>query len=431
MHCVLLGTRNGSISAHHPRCDLSDNSSSCCSSVDTQPASLSNVITSITQDFNDDVLQNGLASPLHQEIGNVDQNRQRIFRSLGAGSLMLLALVVSFATTIVYLRNDREIYHLLAEVEYLHKLTFQTRHRATMRSSWVSIEELTNETITRPNWMIESANIDYSAELLDATMHFKRSYKEAVNQYSSLRKSKQQYKKLISAAKALAQWIEETQDQGLHVFEKVPNDKLAVQLEMRRGYDKKYTIFVTKVENIQKSLHRDTKAAVAVGSVLFLIFALFFTMIKLRALDGVPISEANFLAKERITHCFGVPSFIVDVDLVIQDANKAAISALGLKRSAVLGRAITDFLHYDDSPPGHVAAARKAHAVHQPSGNVAHFMAHTIKLREIEGLERYTIVCHDVSSSYELEIQKQVRCWERRHDKKAIACRSFRNSATK
>lgn len=382
--------------------------------MDAKPASVSNVITSITQDFKDDELASGLASPLHQEIGEMtppdfDKKRQRVCRSFFAGLLVVLILIVSFITTLVNLRNDREIYRLLAEVEYLHKSTFQTRHRSTLCSSWISIEELTNNTITRPNWMIESANIDYSAELLDATMHFKRSYKQAVNQYGNLRKSKRQYKKLISAAKALAQWIEDTQDQGLHVFEKVPNAELTVQHEMRRGYDKKYTVFVTKVKNIQRSLHRDTQAAVAVGSVLFIGFAVLFVLLQLRSIDDIRMGEVSFMAKERLTHQFGVPSFIVDVDLVIHDANKAAMSALGLKRTAVLGRAITDFLHYDDGPPGHVAAARKAHAVHQPSGNVAYFMAHTIKLEEVGGSERSTIVCHNVSSSYELEIQRQVR----------------------
>ena len=64
-------------------------------------------------------------------------------------------------------------------------------------------------------------------------------------------------------------------------------------------------------------------------------------------------------------------------------------------------------------------------ARHRSSADkVHHFLAHAIKLQEIDGSERYTVVCHDINDTYELEIQKRVLsqfCHEARNKYAAAA----------
>mmetsp|Transcript_5901 Transcript_5901/g.15350 ORF Transcript_5901/g.15350 Transcript_5901/m.15350 type:complete len:555 (+) Transcript_5901:1-1665(+) len=130
------------------------------------------------------------------------------------------------------------------------------------------------------------------------------------------------------------------------------------------------------------------------------------------------MSEVTVAARNTLTHELGVPAFIIDVDSRILDMNSAAVASFGIDKTEVVGHHISEILTYEQHESAAVVNAemhaetlptgRKAFGVHRTSGKKLQFVAHTIRLREIDGSERYTIVCHDTTTSYELEVQKKV-----------------------
>lgn len=160
-------------------------------------------------------------------------------------------------------------------------------------------------------------------------------------------------------------------------------------------------------------MHHDTRFCVFVGSVFIFVLAVLFVVIRVRALDSILMSELTYNARNTLTHELGVPAFVIDANSRILDINQAAITTLGIEKFDVLGDHIGNILSYDQEESLNALThsqptGRKALGVHRKTGKKSQFVAHTIRLLEVDGSERYTIVCHDTTTSYELEIQKKV-----------------------
>lgn len=182
----------------------------------------------------------------------------------------------------------------------------------------------------------------------------------------------------------------------------------------RRAVKRRYKILHKGVRKVQLDLHYRTKSCVITGGIFIFVLGFLFLIIRLRALDGIFMSEVIYAARNTLTHELGVPAFIIDVESRILDINQAAVTSFGVDKLQVLGLYITEILEYEqndinsDDHSMTLPTGRKACGMHRPSGKKLQFVAHTIRLREIDGSERYTIICHDTTTSYELEIQKKV-----------------------
>lgn len=314
--------------------------------------------------------------------------------------LTLLTLVVCLAGTVLRFRNDRDIYRLLLTLEHTHKAAIQARLDAMTIFVWISMSNVSNSTLPPSERTAQLGDEDDAVSpLLVATYDLQRAFRRAIDRNTRLNDARRQHKRFVSATKALAASVRQRQPFRLHE---------ALRLDEAKGYDQQYDTFLLKLEHIRHSLHRAAKVAVFASSVFLLLLLMLWLGYRLRAWNNADTGKVSVAATQMLKHEFRVPSFIIGVDLLILDANQAAVSVLGVQREALLGKAITDFVHYNDQYSGHAAVARKAHLIHQPSGKVVHFVAHTIQLMQVDGSERFTIVCHNVSSSYELEIQKKV-----------------------
>lgn len=177
-----------------------------------------------------------------------------------------------------------------------------------------------------------------------------------------------------------------------------------------------------RISHVQRIVRRETKTWVIVGSCFVMIFALLFILVRLWALHGIRVSEAQVEARNVLTHELGVPAFIVDRDSKIIDINHAAEAHFDVAKGGATGRYLTDFITYDevDTADNHsLPTSRRAVFIHPRTTKKSIFVAHTIRLREIDGSEKFTIVCHDTTTNYELEIQKKVL------SRKSRACSQF------
>lgn len=176
----------------------------------------------------------------------------------------------------------------------------------------------------------------------------------------------------------------------------------------------KYKILHKAVRKVQLDLHQDTKFCVVTGAIFIFVLGFLFLVIRVRALDGIFMTEVIYAARNTLTHELGVPAFIIDVESRILDINQAASASFGVEKAHVLGMYISEILVYEQNDSNSddrnmtLPTGRKACGVHRTTGKKLQFVAHTIRLREIDGSERYTIICHDTTTSYELEIQKKV-----------------------
>lgn len=166
-----------------------------------------------------------------------------------------------------------------------------------------------------------------------------------------------------------------------------------------------------RISKVQRVVRRETNTWVIVGSCFVIVFALLFILVRLWALHGIRVSEVQAEARNVLTHELGVPAFIVDRDSKIIDINHAAEAHFDVAKGGATGRYLTDFITYDevDTASGHsLPTSRRAVFIHPRTTKKSIFVAHTIRLREIDGSEKFTIVCHDTTTNYELEIQKKV-----------------------
>lgn len=334
---------------------------------------------------------------------NFEKHRKTVSRSLWAALVGVSTLSVSFSVTMVNLYKERKLNTLLTKLERLDKVRASASLNSQQQASWKAVYNLSNGTETIPDWVLRLEDFDSALWLDNEIDQFKISYRRARRQYWPLKSTRSKFRNLIISARLVANRVRHDQENTLIDSEGIDRD---VRLE-RRAYDPRYRKLRISIRNLKRTLHQNTRIALIVASVIIFIFVVLFLILRLRALDGITMATRSFLAREALTHEIGLPCFVVDESCAILEINEAAAAALGLCRDVVIGKTISDVLEYDDGQASRLEP-RNVRAVHFGSGRISHFVAHPIKLLEIDGSERYTIICHDTSTIYELEVQKKV-----------------------
>lgn len=361
---------------------------------------------------------------------DLDEAREPVYKTKRAGIAMVAtfymvlvaALCVVFSYSVEAVLRDRQLYNVRSKLEALDKDNLRAAYGSFQQSTWIYVYNcsdgtfpLTDRTSNFTRNKVRFLNkID---EYEDSFQSFKKRFRSLRRTYrKQLRSAIKPYKTYVKAVEYELDTFASREGESLWDTEagNIARDESGAARSVPR-YNKAYRKLQKKLLHVQARLWKSRLIWVVSGACTVLIFSMLFVLLRWWALDGILIAEFSSRARNTLTHELGVPAFIVDAGSRILDLNQAAIDSFNVTKTEIVGETISAVLIFEqlqheasDDVIHAQSVPRKAYHVHPGSGKKSQFVAHIIRLREIDGSERYTIVCRDLTVSYELEIQKKV-----------------------
>lgn len=381
-------------------------------------------------DSSQEVASDMTDSPRSSSLKDLEQAREPVYKTKRAGiavvatfyMVLVAALGVIFAYSVEAVLRDRQLYNVRSKLEALDKDNIKAAYGSFQQSTWIYVYDCSNGTfpLTARTSNFTQNRIRFLNkvdEYEDSFQRFKKRFRSLRRTYrEQLRSAVKPYKTYIKAVEFELSQLLSREGESLYDTEagNVARDESGAVRSVP-AYNRAYRKLRKKLRHVQARLWKTRLIWVVSGACTVFFVSMLFVLLRFWALDGILIAEVTSRARNTLTHELGVPAFIVDARSRILDLNQAAIDSFNVTKSEIVGETISAVLIFeqlqhedsDDVIDAH-SVPRKAYHVHPGSGKKSQFVAHIIRLREIDGSERYTIVCRDLTVSYELEIQKKV-----------------------